>query len=65
MTLTQTKAFKAFELLPESSQNLVYQLIVTLIPDDIATPDDLAAHAAAIAEFERGETTDFDDIDWD
>lgn len=34
------------------------------VPDDIATPDDIDAHNRAVAEYQRGETTDDDAIDW-
>ena len=29
-----------------------------------ATPDDIAAHAAAMEEYRRGETVAHEDIDW-
>jgi len=32
------QAFKAFDLLTEREQNLVFELIQSLAPDDIATP---------------------------
>ena len=36
-----------------------------LIPDDVATPDDLADIAKANEEFARGEYVRHEDIDWD
>ena len=42
----------------------VYELMIRLAPDDIATPDDLAAHTAAMDEYRRGETVAHEDIDW-
>ena len=35
-----------------------------LAPDDVATPDDLAAHAAAMEQYRRGETVAHEDINW-
>ena len=32
--------------------------------EDAATPDDLAAHAAAMEEYRRGETVAHENIDW-
>jgi len=61
----EAKTMEAFGLLSKNKQHLIYELIVNLIPDDIATPEDLIAHNEAIQEFLRGETTDFDDIDWE
>ncbi len=36
-----------------------------LIPDDVATPDDIEAIEDARREYERGETIPMDSIDWD
>jgi hypothetical protein len=58
------KAFEGFDLLPENKQSLVYQLIISLIPEDIATPELIAQHEIAMGEFFRGETVDHDDVDW-
>jgi len=59
------KAFEAFDLLPSRKQNLVYELIISLVPDDVATPELIANHEIAVGEYFRGETVDHDDIDWD
>ena len=64
MESVKTQAFKVFDLLSEQEQTLVYELMTRLAPDDIATPDDLAAHAAAMDEYRRGETVAHEDIDW-
>ena len=53
------------ELLTEQEQWLVYELISRLLPDDIATPEDIASHAAAVEEYRRGEVFRDDEIDWD
>jgi len=36
-----------------------------LAPDDVATPEDIAASAAARAEYRRGETVGMNAINWD
>ena len=64
MESVKTQAFKVFDLLSEQEQTLVYQLMIRLAPDDIATPDDLAAHAVAMEEYKRGETVAHEDINW-
>jgi len=61
----KTRAFEAFDLLSNQKQNLVYELIIGLVPDDIATPEIIENHLTAMEEYHRGETVDFDDINWD
>ena len=53
------------EQLTEREQWLVYELISRLLPDDVATSDDVAAHNAAMADYSNGETFSDDDINWD
>ena len=65
MESVKTQAFQVFDLLSEQEQALVYELMVRLVPDDVATPDDIAAHAAAMEEYRRGETVAHEDINWD
>ena len=38
--------------------------MIHLAPDDVATPDDLAAHATAMEEYRRGETVTHEEINW-
>ena len=56
------QAFSTFDLLTEREQNLIFELIISLAPDDIATADDIAAHAAAMEDFERGDCVRHEDI---
>ena len=65
MSETARKISEMAEYLPEIEQRLVLQLIERLIPDDMATPDDIAAIEDARREYERGETIPIDSIDWD
>ena len=52
-------------MLPESEQLLVFEIVKRFIPDDVATPEDLADIKRANAEFSRGEYVRHEDIDWD
>ncbi|MCL1806521.1 MAG: hypothetical protein FWG31_02335 [Oscillospiraceae bacterium] len=56
MPPTTKTIYDMVELLSDREKELVYALINRLLPDDIATPDDLADIAQARAEYERGET---------
>ncbi|MCL1845914.1 MAG: hypothetical protein FWF77_08435 [Defluviitaleaceae bacterium] len=56
------QVFQTFDLLPEREQNLISELIQSLVPDDIATPEDVTNHAVAMDEYRRGECIDLDDI---
>lgn len=47
---------KLVELLPEEEQALVFELVIRLLPDDVATPEDLADIAEARTEYACGET---------
>ncbi|MCL2811865.1 MAG: hypothetical protein FWD25_08250 [Clostridia bacterium] len=55
---------RMYELLGDQEQTLIAQLISRLLPDDIATPDDLAAIAKSRVEYERGDVVRMEDIDW-
>ena len=55
---------RMYELLGDQEQTLIAQLISRLLPDDIATPEDLAAIAKSQVEYERGDVVRMDDIDW-
>jgi len=52
------------ELLDDRGQELIYELILRLLPDDVATPEDIAAHTAALEDYKRGECVKHEDIDW-
>ncbi|MCL2321067.1 MAG: hypothetical protein FWC47_03050 [Oscillospiraceae bacterium] len=59
------EAFYAFDLLTEREQNLIFELIKSLIPDDVATPDDIAVHVSAIQDYRDGEFVKHEEINWD
>jgi len=64
MQSVKQQAFKVFDLLTEHEQSLVFELIRSLAPDDIATLDDAATHVAAMEDYRRGEYVRHEDIDW-
>ena len=63
MTLAQ-RINNMVELLHEPEQGLIYELVKRLVPDDVATPDDFAAHNKAVTEYYRDETISDSNIDW-
>ena len=52
------------ERLNEPEQILVLELIKRLLPDDVATAEDLRDIETARSELAKGEFVDFNDIDW-
>jgi hypothetical protein len=65
MEALKARAFEVFDLLSKQKQNLVYELIINLVSDDVAMPDDIAARHAAMEEYWQGKTVSHEDIDWD
>ncbi|MCL1807046.1 MAG: hypothetical protein FWG31_05020 [Oscillospiraceae bacterium] len=64
MNNVKKQAFTAFDLLTEREQTLVFELIKSLAPDDKATPEDIAAHKAAMNDYQRGEAIPINEINW-
>jgi len=62
---TKESAFEIFNLLSEREQALVHELMLRLVPDDVATREDLLAHSVAMEEHQRGETVSDEEIDWE
>ena len=50
------------ELLPEKEQNLIYELMIRLLPDDVATKQDIADIEQARGEYASGETVRLEDV---
>ena len=65
MSPIRNQLVDVIDCLPETEQILLYEIASRFIPDDIATPDDIAAHNIAMEEYRRGETVSHDDINWD
>ena len=65
MELLQNQINEMVRLLPEAELKLVIEVVRRFLPDYVATPDDLECIAMARQELANGETTSFNDIDWD
>jgi FixJ family two-component response regulator len=65
MSRTAQSVAQMYDQLSEREQSIIAELIYRLLPDDIATPDDLIAIAESQTDYERSETVSHDDIDWD
>ena len=65
MMPVRNQLIEMIDCLPETEQVLLVEIVRRFIPDDVTTPDDIAAHALAMDEYRRGETIDDEDINWD
>jgi len=65
MESVKKQAFEVFGMLSEQEQLLIFEIMKRLVPDDIATLDDIAAHAEAMKEYQQGETINHEDINWE
>jgi len=65
MSATAQSIAKMYDQLSEREQSIIAELISRLLPDDVATPSDLAAIAESQKDYERGETVCHSDINWD
>ncbi len=68
MTL-KTEIFALLDLVPEPELPTLLEVVKHFVPvdsdhDDVATPDDLAAHEEAMREYAVGETVPHEMIDW-
>ncbi|MBQ4250149.1 MAG: phosphoribosylaminoimidazolesuccinocarboxamide synthase [Clostridia bacterium] len=64
MTPTKEQLIRVIDFLPENEQQLLLEIAKRFLPDDVATPEDLADIEEARKEYERGETVDHSAIDW-
>ena len=53
------------DCLPETEQSLLLEIARRFLPDDVATPDDLADIQRARAEYVGGQTVSHSAINWD
>ena len=65
MEPVRNRLVEMIDCLPEQEQLLVLEIVKRFIPDDVATPEDLADIEAADETFARGEFVRHEDIDWD
>ena len=64
MSAIRNQLVEVIDILPETEQSLLLEIARRFMPDDVATPDDLAAIEAARAEYAAGETVPHDAINW-
>ena len=64
MSPVRNQLVNLIDCLPEQEQLLVFEIVRRFIPDDVATPEDLADIKKANEEFERGEFVREEDINW-
>jgi len=65
MSATAQNIAQMYDQLSEREQSIIAELISRLLPDDVATPADLAAIAESQKDYERGETVSHSEINWD
>ena len=64
MSPIRNQLLEIIDYMPMREQILLLEIAQRFVPDDIATPDDLAAIKAARAEYQNGETISHEDINW-
>ena len=64
MSPIKNQLLEIIDYMPMREQILLLEIAQRFVPDDIATPDDLAAIKAARAEYQNGETISHEDINW-
>lgn len=64
MSPIREQLVSVIDCLPEAEQTLLLEIARRFIPEDQATPDDLAAIQTARAEHLRGETIPHSAINW-
>ena len=64
MSAIRNQLVEVIDILPETEQSLLLEIARRFMPDDVATPDDLAAIQGARAEYAAGETIPHDAINW-
>ncbi len=64
MSPIREQLVSVIDCLPETEQTLLLEIARRFVPEDQATPDDLAAIQTARAEHLRGETIPHSAINW-
>lgn len=65
MSPIRQQLMDVIDTLPEEEQSLLLEVARRFVPDDVATPDDLADIEQARAEYASGETISHSAINWD
>ena len=64
MSTVRDQLIGLIDCLPETEQSLLLEIVRRFIPDDVATPDDIAAYNRAMEEYKHGEAIEEDAIKW-
>jgi len=64
MTINKQHLHELIDAIEPTEFETLYRVLIRFVPDDIATPDEVEAIRIGQAEFERGETVSFNDVDW-
>ena len=65
MTATRQKLHTLVDMVEETGLDTLYNVMIRFVPEDNPLPDEVASHAVAIEEYQRGETFSDEDINWD
>ena len=65
MSPVRNQLIEMIDCLQEEEQTLLLEIARRFVPDDIATPDDIASIHEARAEYANGETISHDAVNWD
>ncbi len=63
----KAQIFEMVNLIPDGELSVILEVVKRFVPidlEDVATADDIAAHNAAMKEYEAGETIAHNAIDW-
>ena len=65
MRATRQQLHTLVDMVEEMGLDTLYNVMIRFISDDDPFPDEIASHAAAMEEYQRGDIVGEDDIDWD
>ena len=65
MSPIKKQLIDVIDYLPEKEQTLLLEIAKRYVSHDVATQDDILAILTARKEYENGETTDHNAINWD
>jgi hypothetical protein len=65
MSATRQQLHALVDRVDEIGLDTLYNVMIRFIPEDNPVPDEIASHAAAMKEYQLGETIPHDTINWD
>jgi len=65
MVATRQRLHTLVDMVEENGLDTLYNVMIRFIPVTNPLPDEIAAHARATEEYNRGEVVSHDDIDWE